>query len=129
MYADTSRDSRGRPLDGSHGYVLRLAEPPPVRAFGSLTVYADPGGRLVGDETGRRTIGDRTPGLVRAADGSLTLHLSAGPPADPVAAANWLPLPAGGFRPLLRMHQPDQRVLDGSYVIPPIERLRDGRGA
>ncbi|MDQ0796623.1 DUF1254 domain-containing protein [Streptomyces sp. B1I3] len=129
VYAHTSRDSRGRPLGGDHSYVLRLAEPPPVRAFWSLTVYDTPGGHLVANAADRYAVGDRTPGLVRGADGSLVLHLSAERPVDPVGAANWLPVPAGGFRPVLRLHLPDQAVLDGSYVIPSLERLVDRREA
>lgn len=128
VYAHTARDSRGRPLDGAHRYVLRLAPTPPVRSFWSLTVYDSPGGHLVAHAADRYAIGDRTPGLVRGADGSVTLYLSAERPAGPAGAANWLPVPAGRFRPVLRLHLPDQAVLDGGYVIPAIERLGDGRG-
>lgn len=114
---------RGRPLEGAHRYALRFAPPPPVRAFWSLTAYDSPGGHLVANAADRYTIGSRTAGLVHGADGSLTLHLSAERPADPADAANWLPVPAGRFRPVLRLHVPDQAVLDGNYVIPAIERL------
>ena len=48
-------------------------------------------------------------------------------PADPVARANWLPTPAGPFRPLLRMYIPNKAVLDGSYEMPPIVKV-DGQG-
>ncbi|MEU5166528.1 DUF1254 domain-containing protein [Streptomyces mutomycini] len=129
VHAHTSRDSRGRPLDGAHRYTLRLAQPPPVRAFWSLAAYDSPGGHLVANSADRYVIGGRTPGLVHGADGSLTLHLCAERPADPVEAANWLPVPAGGFLSVMRLHLPDQAVLDGSYVIPPVEPLGDRPGA
>ncbi|MFE6931822.1 DUF1254 domain-containing protein [Streptomyces sp. NPDC057699] len=128
VFAHTSRDSRGRMLDGAHRYALRFAQPPPVRAFWSLTVYDSPGGHLVPNAADRYAIGDRTPGLVHGDDGSLTLHLSAERPADSEGAANWLPLPPGAFRPVLRLHLPDQAVLDGSYVVPALERLGDPPG-
>ncbi|MEU9064657.1 DUF1254 domain-containing protein [Streptomyces sp. NPDC048430] len=128
VYAHTSRDSRGRPLDGAHRYALHLTQPPPVGAFWSLTVYDSPGGHLVTNAADRYVIGDRTPGLVHGGDGSLTLRLSADPPADAAGAANWLPLPAGGFRPVLRLHLPGQAILDGSYVVPALQRLGDGLG-
>ncbi|MFH9614645.1 DUF1254 domain-containing protein [Streptomyces pratensis] len=129
LYAHTTRDSRGRPLDGAHDYVLRFRRPPPVRAFWSVTVYDSPGGHLVANEADRHAVGNRTPGLVHGADGSLTLRLSAKRPTDPAGEANWLPVPAGRFRPILRLHLPDQALLDGSYVIPAIERREDRREA
>ncbi|MFI8004673.1 DUF1254 domain-containing protein [Streptomyces sp. NPDC086010] len=122
--AHTPNDSRGRPLDGSHSYALRFTQPPPVRAFWSVTVYG-PGGGLAPNPEERHVIGSRTPGLVYAEDGSLTLHLSARRPAEADRAANWLPVPAGAFRPVMRLYLPERGVLDGSYVIPPVERLRD----
>lgn len=127
VYAHTSRDSRGHSLTGAHRYVLHLAQPPPVRAFWSLTVYDSPGGHLVVNASDRYAIGDRTPGLVYGADGSLTLHLSAERPEAPEAAANWLPVPAGAFVPLMRLHLPEQPVLDGTYVLPPFERAPERR--
>jgi hypothetical protein len=39
-------------------------------------------------------------------------------PADPDARANWLPTPEDGFRPILRMYEPDRAVLDQEYVVP-----------
>lgn len=43
-------------------------------------------------------------------------------PEDPERRANWLPTPAGKFRPLLRMYEPGEAVFDGSYGLPPITR-------
>ena len=37
-------------------------------------------------------------------------------------AANWLPAPAGAFRPILRMYEPGPAVLDQTYTVPPITR-------
>ncbi|MEU0132535.1 DUF1254 domain-containing protein [Streptomyces sp. NPDC006296] len=129
VYAHTSCDSRGHPLDGARRYVLRLAPPPPVRGFWSLTVYDSPGGHLVANAEERYAIGDRTAGLVRDADGALTLHLSARRPEERAAAANWLPVPPGRFRAVLRLHLPGQDVLDGRYVIEPIAERTARPGA
>ncbi|MGW8888223.1 DUF1254 domain-containing protein [Streptomyces sp. NPDC055749] len=128
VYAHTFEDSRGRTLDGAFSYVMRFAKPPPVESFWSVTMYDVPDYYLVENPVGRYSIGDRTPGLVYAADGSLTLYLSKDRPADPAAAANWLPAPDGDFRPMLRLYTPEQAVLDGSYGIPVIERVEPGRG-
>ncbi|MFD0571575.1 DUF1254 domain-containing protein [Kitasatospora gansuensis] len=86
VQATTSQDADGRPLTGARSYTLRFEEPPPVDACWSLTLD---------DATGHRSIGDRTPGLVYAPDGSLTLLLQYERPDDADHSANWLPVPAG----------------------------------
>ena len=43
-------------------------------------------------------------------------------PAADDRRANWLPTPAGGFRPILRMYEPEAAVFDGRYELPPILR-------
>ena len=121
-YVMTYVDAAGAPLDGSHSYTLRLSPTPPVGAFWSLTMYSVPNFYLVANPIDRYSIGDRTAGVVRDADGGITITMSAARPADPVAAANWLPAPTGAFRPLLRMYMPDESVIDGTYVLPAIER-------
>ena len=125
-YAPVYVDSEGRQLNGANDYVLRLSPVPPVKAFWSLTMYSVPDFYLVENEIGRFSLGDRTPGLVYEADGSLNIYLGATPPADPRRAANWLPAPRGDFRPMMRMYEPGPEVIDGSYEIPAIVRL-DGK--
>ena len=71
-------DSQGSPLNGTRPLQLRLAADnmPPCDAFWSLTAYGTDM-YLVANEIDRWSISDRTPGLVYADDGSLTLYLSA----------------------------------------------------
>jgi hypothetical protein len=121
-YAFAWTDSDGQQLDGANRYQLRLAEPPPVDAFWSLTMYDVPEFYLVANPINRYSIGDRTPGLRTDADGSLTIWMQTDSP-GPDRESNWLPTPAGRFRPVLRMYQPQQPVLDGSYVLPPVRRV------
>ncbi|MFG2695129.1 DUF1254 domain-containing protein [Kitasatospora sp. NPDC048407] len=119
-YATTYHDSDGHPLDGARSYTLRFEQPPPVGAFWSVTMYDTPEYLLVPNDIDRFSIGDRTPGLVRAPDGSLTLYLQHRQPTDPDEFANWLPTPSSGFRPMVRMYQPQDAILDGTYRLPPI---------
>ncbi|WAA67868.1 DUF1254 domain-containing protein [Microbacterium oxydans] len=121
-YIMTYVDDRGEQLTGARTYTLRLDPPPPVAAFWSLTMYSVPDFYLVENPIARYSIGDRTPGLVRDEDGALTITISHEPPAEPTAAANWLPAPAGDFRPVMRMYEPDASVLDGGYTFPAITR-------
>ncbi len=122
-YAMVYTDGDGEPLDGDRRYELRFATAPPCRAFWSVTMYDTPGFFLVENPIGRYSIGDRTPGLDVAGDGSLTIVMQRDEPAEPGRRANWLPTPAGPFRPILRMYEPDDAVFDGGYELPPIARV------
>jgi hypothetical protein len=114
-------DADGAPLDGTNRYELRLATPPPVDAFWSLTMYDVPDFYLVANPIDRYSIGDRTPGLKTAEDGSITIYLQKDSP-GPERESNWLPTPAGAFRPILRMYRPRREILDGTYILPAITR-------
>ena len=115
-------DADDQPLDGAHRYELHLAELPPVDAFWSLTMYDASEFYLVANPIQRYSIGDRTPGLKYETDGSLTIYLQKDSP-GPDKEANRLPTPqTGKFRPIMRMYQPQQPVLDGSFLLPAIKR-------
>jgi hypothetical protein len=122
-YAMVYSDGDGQPLDGGHRYELRFASPPPCGAFWSVTMYDTPDFYLVDNPIDRYSIGDRTPGLHSAPDGSLTIVMQHDEPDDPQRRANWLPTPAGRFRPLLRIYEPDDAVFDGTYALAPIVRV------
>ncbi len=115
------QDEHGDELDGSHTYELTLAPPPSVDAFWSLTMYDEPDYYLVANPIDRYSIGDRTPGLVTGADGSVTIRMQLDDPGD--RTVNWLPTPKGPFRPVLRAYQPTGGTLDGSYQLPKVSKL------
>ena len=121
-YIMTYLDDRGEQLTGARTYTLRLHPTPPVEAFWSLTMYSVPDFYLVDNPINRYSIGDRTAGTVLDADGALTITISHERPAGDKEAANWLPSPAGDFRPVMRMYEPDPAILDGDYEFPPITR-------
>jgi hypothetical protein len=118
-YAMTYTDADGDPLDGRGRYTLTFGQDPPVDAFWSVTMYDLPDFYLVANPIDRYSIGDRTAGLRRDSDGSLTILIQHEQPAD---TSNWLPAPAAPFRPILRLYQPQPAVLDGSYQLPPIRK-------
>ena len=123
-YAMVYVDAGGNELDGARGYELRFTTPPPCRAFWSVTMYDTPDFFLVANPVDRYSIGDRTPGLHTDDDGSLTIVMAPDEPSEPERRANWLPTPAGTFRPILRMYEPDDAVFDGRYELPPITPTR-----
>jgi hypothetical protein len=122
IYPSALSDSRGRPLRGRHRYTLRFprGELPPVGAFWSLTMYRSDG-YLYPNRLERYAIGDRTAGLRRGRDGSLSIFISHAAPAGR-RRANWLPAPRGRFRLIMRLYEPRRRALNGDWRPPALER-------
>ena len=118
-YPMTYTDADGDQLDGRNRYTIKFDQDPPVDAFWSITMYDLPDFYLVANPIDRYSIGDRTPGLRRDGDGSLTIVIQHEQPAD---TSNWLPAPAAPFRPIMRLYQPQAAVLDRNYKIPPITK-------
>ena len=123
VYPLNFADDQGRPLDGSHAYVLHFGpdELPPVSAFWSVTMY-DAEGFQVANALNRFAIGDRDP-LVHNADGSLDLFLQHASP-GPEREANWLPAPRGPLGVTMRLYAPGPEALDGRWNPPLITRTR-----
>jgi hypothetical protein len=115
-------DANGDTLNGAHRYEVTFEPPPPAKAFWSLTMYDTPDFHLVDNPIDRYSIGDRTPGLRYDDGGSITILMQTEAPGGD-RAANWLPSPPGDFRPVLRMYEPGDRVLDGTYAMPPVRRV------
>lgn len=111
-------DSEKAKLDGSRALVLRFVSNalPPCNAFWSLTAYG-PDLYLVENEINRYSLGDRTPGLVYAPDGSLTVQISAERPA---AMANWLPVPPGPYLLGMRVYEGHAEVVACEWFPPPL---------
>jgi hypothetical protein len=124
MYSNAAGDKDGKPLQSDRHYRWRI--PPeglPVDAFWSLTAYEQtPEGALyfADNPIHRYSIGDRTRGLVKNADGSIDILIQHDAPAGPLAP-NWLPIPAGPVKLTLRAYQPRAELLRGQYRFPGIE--------
>jgi len=121
MYLPVFADSKSEPLSGKNRYTIHFAadQLPPVDYFWSVTMYEAQNNQLVVNPIGRYAIGDRTLGLKRDRDGSITLVVQHNRPSGG-AASNWLPSPEGNFWMILRMYGPKQTVLDGQYTPPPV---------
>lgn len=70
----------------------------------------------------RYSIGDRTPGIQYNDDGGIAIVVSKDEPTDPKERANWLPAPDAEFRPMFRLYNPQQPLVDGSYHFPGFEK-------
>ncbi|MCG2839456.1 DUF1254 domain-containing protein [Sandaracinobacter sp. RS1-74] len=124
IYWSAAIDRQGREFDGRKRYRLTVPANVPARAFWSLSLYERlPDGRLfyVDNPIDRYAVGNRTPGLVRNADGSLTLTIAA---VDPGEGANWLPAPARGpFTLIFRAYLPEDPILKGEWRLPAVEAV------
>jgi hypothetical protein len=114
--ASIDEDRDGRPLHGDSRYELRfdVDRPPPVHGFWSLSAYGDDGcrARLGSDD-----------GLTICTDGALTVRVQPRPPAASEQRSNWLAIPAGPFRLVLRLFWPTGDVLARRWTPPPVTRV------
>src|SRR5262249_21345455 len=119
VYLSCLKDSTGQHLQGTQRYSLHFekGQPPPVKAFWSLTLYNNDG-YFSANSIKRFAIGDRD-ALKFNGDGSLDLYIQHDSPgAD--KESNWLPAPATGFNLALRMFWPDEQVVRGAWTPPPV---------
>jgi len=119
----TFTDDQGIQLNGKYNYVLHFDKDqlPPVEAFWSVTMY-DRDFFLVDNEIKRYAIADYPPGLEYNDDCSLDIYIQNTRPGN--HDSNWLPAPDGDFNLVLRMYQPSTKILNGTYEIPGVKRVR-----
>ena len=126
VYASRAVDDSGERLDGQQARVLSIRpEGLPADGFWSMSMYEQTrDGRLffTDNPIARYTVGDRTPGLRRDADGTLRIALQHAAPDDPVLRANWLPAPAGPFVVTLRVYLPRAELRAWQVTMPTIVR-------
>lgn len=124
VYAKTTVDGAGNPLNGSNQYKIHFEKDalPPVEDFGfwSITVYGQDD-FLIANEENKYAITDRTP-FVKNADGSLDLYVSMEVPQN-VDPANWLPVLPADFHLFLRIYVPSKDVAKGKWSTPTIEKM------
>ena len=121
VYANADYDHDGQALDGRHVYRIRFDDGGdlPADAFWSVTLYGEDR-YLAPNPLDRFALGNRS-ALKKDADGALSLHVSHAEPPGP--SSNWLPAPVGPFYLILRLYHPQQRLFDGQYRFPEVERL------
>lgn len=116
----------GRRFDSARNWTLTFTadQLPPVDSFWSLSMYRlTSDGQLffAGNQINRYAIGDRTPGLKRGPDGSLSLWMSREAPTGP-QPSNWLPSPAEGkFVLILRAYLPKSDLIEARYMPPAVQ--------
>ena len=111
--------------DGLNRRVKLARTVPPCDAFWSVTLY-DARGFPVPNARDRHAVGSPH-GLLRDADGGITLHISHAPPAA-ARDRNWLPAPARGrFVLCCRFYEPREELLQQKWRMPPVRELQQPR--
>lgn len=126
MYMKAAGDDGTGNFTGDGLYRLTLPAQLPLDGFWSLSMYeatADGQFFFTDNPIKRYTIGDRTPGLARNADGSLDLWIGRSDPGGD-KSANWLPAPkAGPFALYLRAYLPRAELLGGAFRFPAVAKV------
>jgi hypothetical protein len=112
-------------LDGNNRYQLKFpkGQLPPVDYFWSVTMYDAKTQVPVHNPIERYSIGDRTPGFKRSADGSVTIYIQHQSPGKSLES-NWLPAPNAPFYVILRAYGHKPELLNGRYKVPPIQKIQ-----
>jgi hypothetical protein len=120
-YWTTTKDGSGQTLNGRHEYVLHFpaGQLPPNDAFWSLTV-TDVVGYMVSNPINRSSFDDRS-SLAKNTDDSLDIYLQQKAPTG--HEQNWLPIPSGKFKLMLRAYLPGAAILDGTYRVPQVVKV------
>ena len=126
MYMKAAGDDGAGLFTGDGLYRLSLPADMPLDGFWSLSMYeatADGQYFFTDNPLNRYAIGDRTAGLKREADGSLTLWIGRTDPGGD-RSSNWLPAPkAGPFAMYLRTYLPRAELLDGRFRFSAVEKV------
>ncbi len=123
IYWRTNVDGAGDSLSGEKTYILHFppGELPPCDAFWSLTM-ADTKECFVANPVNRYKVGNYS-GLQKNLDGSVDIYIQNSPP--PGHEINWLPSSEGNFKLWLRAYLPGKAILEGSYFVPSVLRVKD----
>jgi hypothetical protein len=123
VYPSATQTGSGVPLNASQAYSLtfKKEEFPPVDAFWSITYYNSE--NYLQPNTANIYAVRSADAFSYDSDGSLTLYFQPNAPSNSSLATNWLPTQSNGTYTLtLRLYNPQQAILNGSWVPPPIEQ-------
>ena len=123
VYPSSQVDTNGKLYDGTNKYIMHFAkgQMPPVNGFWSLTMY-DSKHFFVANPINRYNVSSRSQFKYNG-DGSLDIYIQKDSPGKD-KEANWLPAAEGKFNLVLRMYWPKPEVLEGKYVIPPVQEVK-----
>ena len=122
VYMTSYKDTDNEFLDGARNYTLHIPPNAPAKLFWSLTLYEVDGRDIIHN---KQKVTDRSSrmDLLTNSDGSVDLYF--GPDEPKGKKKNWIPTePGRAFFAMLRFYSPGKALLDRSWILPDIERVK-----
>jgi len=126
VYMTTKRDANGDMLRADRNYVLRVPANVPVAQFWSITLYSENtrrpyenGGTKIRDVS----LGSRTDGLQKNADGSVDLYIGPRTPAG-MKSNHLKTVGDDGWFVYFRLYAPTEPFFDKSFKLPDFEIVK-----
>ncbi len=121
FYLMANKDKDGNAFDGGKTYRLVVPADAPVKQYWSVTAYDRETHALIRNMD-KASVASITPGVQKAADGSVEVFFGAKAPAG--KEANWVPVdPQRKFELLFRLYGPEKPLFDKSWKLPDVEKM------
>jgi hypothetical protein len=128
-YIGKFEDEEGNRLRGSDHFVIHIQANVPASLFWSLVIYDADTRCLIDnrnkDGKGKATVGSRTEGLRKNADGSFYMLLGPGDPPTGWEANYVRTLPDRGWFPYMRAYGAGKEFFDDTYKLPTVNKVKD----
>lgn len=123
QYAIAATDSKGKPLEGSQTYKVRMPPNIPARDFWSFVVYDNQTRSMLQTDQRFPSIGSEKKGVVSNPDGSVDVWF--GPTAPKGRESNWVQtVPGKGWSIALRLYGPEEAWFNKTWRPGEIEQVR-----
>lgn len=123
QYASAVRDSKGKYLDGSKTYKLKLPSNVPAKDFWSILVYDTQTRSMLQTDQQFPSLNSQRSGVVQNSDGSFDIYF--GPKAPKGKEKNWIQtVPGKGFMLMLRLYGPLKPWFDKTWRPGKIELMQ-----
>jgi hypothetical protein len=122
FHLDTFLEAQGQPLRGENTYRLHVPANVPAKQFWTFTVYDHETSGFI-RKSARVGLDSYDEQMKRNPDGSVDLYTGPRPPKG--QETNWIPTVAGkGWFAFFRFYDPDEPLLEKTWKLPDIERLK-----
>ena len=123
QYITATKDADGQWLDGANHYTLTIPANPPAKDFWSIILYDAHNRSMIQNKQFRWGVNSYAKGLKQEEDGSVVMHFASSQPKG-VEDLNWVQTnPGQGYFVWFRSYGPTDAWIDGSWVLPDIERV------